>query len=413
MADQIPYDDPIWKLTPTEIHVAYLSLTLTKKEIASRLAMGESTVGTHLTHIFEKLGLSEFSDDEKRSLLIDNFGSTLETIALEVQEDFQSEYKRRRKVASEKKAEIEWQKQPDEIPQAQSGMRELPPEPRIQTQTAQVTGWGRRPRIALIIGGILIVLGVCGFFAINLLRGIFNQTPTNSPSPNTQTVITHTATSSIETQSPTQTSEPSQTSTFTSLPPTQTSTQAVLPTAVPLPIIERFKGPISSVWTVTGEPILTTTNFTGDYDGILTGPPGQPVAISAGNTAWSDYIIHIREYHESGYFLLGFRVQDLSNMLGIECEGMNCNWIVVKDGKKEVLSKANDISFLNEFTLTLAGENINGLTNYGGGFGEAHPFMVLPPKYQGQFLNGGVYIRFIKNQGYGLEVDYIEILPIK
>src|SRR5215207_8993158 len=102
MADSISYENPIWELTPTELNVAYLSLTLTKKEIAARLGMEENTVGTHLTNIFEKLGLSGDPDNEKRLHLVEDFGQDIETIVKEVGEDYTGEYRKRRREALKK-----------------------------------------------------------------------------------------------------------------------------------------------------------------------------------------------------------------------------------------------------------------------------------------------------------------------
>src|SRR5688572_25586 len=105
MADTISYENPVWELTPTELNVAYLSLTLTKKEIAARLAMDESTVGTHLTNIFEKLDLSGYPDNEKRLHLVEDYGQDIETIVKEVEEDYTGEYRKRRRDALKRKSE--------------------------------------------------------------------------------------------------------------------------------------------------------------------------------------------------------------------------------------------------------------------------------------------------------------------
>jgi DNA-binding CsgD family transcriptional regulator len=408
MANQISYDHPVWELSPQEFQVAYLSLTMTKKEIAVRLDRTESNIGTHLTNVFDKLGLSGFPDEEKRPLLREKFGSVLERIAAEVHEDFQGEYRRIRKEALDRKSEISQQSQSAEMPRSQPTMHETPPAPRpIPSIQPDIRRRGL-PRAIWFIVGFLVVFGLCGFFAINFLRGILSQPPTNTPQANTQAVIVNTQTIPTATQSPIQTVEPAITATFTSLPPTDTSIPTVAPTAVPLPIIEHFNEPMKKVWEVTGDPILTTSNTGLGYDGVLTTLKEHFASIAVRNIASSDYIIHIRVYHEIGSVFLGFRVKDLNNMLGIECESWNCNWVVIEGGVKEIISEARDIYMETEFTLTVEGENFNGITSYGSGFDERHPFLVLPPKYEGKFLNGGIYIRF-----KDVEIDYIEILSIR
>jgi hypothetical protein len=200
-------------------------------------------------------------------------------------------------------------------------------------------------------------------------------------------------------------STPSPTDTQTNTPePTLTYTPEV---AVPLPIIEHFNKPMSNFWQITGDPILTTSDLY-SYDGVLTTLDQHFASVQIGNKAWADYIIHFKANSGAGEIILGFRVQDLNNMLGIQCVAYNCEWVVINNGVKESISRASDISFQNEFTLTVEGDNYNGVTNWGSGFEEDHPFLVLPPKYQGKFLTGGIYIRFKDTQ-----IDYIEILSVR
>jgi hypothetical protein len=261
-------------------------------------------------------------------------------------------------------------------------------------------------RFIWIIVGFLVVLGGCGLFIITLFRGILNRPPTTTPRVTSQQSIVNTQTMPVATQSVTLAVKPDITATLTSAPPTDTSVPTVSPTAIPLPIIEDFKKPMSKLWQITGDPILTTTNTSMDYDGVLTTSKGQYASIAIGNTAWSDYVIHIRAFNEVGNIFLGFRVKDLNNMLAIECEAWNCNWVVIENGAKEIISETRDIWFYDDFTLNVVNENLNGVSHYGGGLPDRFPFLVLPPKYQGKFLNGGIYIRFMD-----VEIDDIKIFP--
>jgi len=411
MADQIPYESPIWELTATELNVAYLSLTLTKREIASRLAMTESTVGTHLTHLFEKLGLAGFPDDQKRSLLKDNFGLTLEQLVAEVQEDYQDEYRRRRKEALEKKAEIAGRRQTAKIPAFQPTMQERPPEPRTQSETRR----GGLPRIAWFIAGFLVLFGLCSLFGINFIWGLLNQTATNAPQANTQVATNSTAISSVATQNPIQPTEPAKTATFTSPPPTDTltSTPAVLPTAVPLPIREDFSKAYSELWQIMGDPFVAEAapgnyaDYRG-YRGILTAKADETTSIQIGNTAWTDYVVSLREAPTNfsyDKFAIGIHVIDLNNMIIFECDS-RCDWVVIYKGERDVLLPDQEMFLSEYFILTVQGDTFVATGDPIQGFSKTTSSLILPPRYKGIFTGGGVYLQMTN-----IQLDYIEIQP--
>jgi DNA-binding CsgD family transcriptional regulator len=134
MSDQISYDDPIWDLTPTELLIAYWSLTLTKPEIASKANITEGTVGTHLTSIYTKLGLSELDDEVKRSLLDSRHGQALNRVVKEIDEEF-TKYADKTKALQKKKSENAKSKKGAAVATATPGMQSPPPPPQSQPQT--------------------------------------------------------------------------------------------------------------------------------------------------------------------------------------------------------------------------------------------------------------------------------------
>jgi hypothetical protein len=246
----------------------------------------------------------------------------------------------------------------------------------------------------LIAVSVLICLGclVLALTAGNRLRAFFRPP------------MTFTQTNTSQTPLPTETLPSSPTPSNTSTPQSSPTVE-VFPTAIPMPIIENFNKPWNDSWQATGDPILTTAKFGAPFDGVLTTVPGHFATMAVGNRAWTDYIIHIRGYIGDGQFFFGFRVKDLNNMLGIDCDSFACNWVAIRNGTKEVLHKVEDIDFVPEFTLNVEGESFNGSTK---DFYARPALLTLPPQYQGQFLNGGVYFRF-----RDVEIDYIEILPVR
>ena len=258
-----------------------------------------------------------------------------------------------------------------------------------------------RTRLLLFTSALICIacLGLAWLVGGRLLAR-FTATLVSTPTFALAKAPTNTPQISIPTGTMSGSSTPSDT-----LTPEASTTSGVSPTAVPMPIIENFNKPWSDVWQATGDPILTIAKFGPPFDGVLTTVPGHSATMAVGNIAWADYIIHIRGYIGSGQFFFGFRVKDLNNMLGIDCDGFFCNWVAIRNGAKEVLSKVEDIDFVPEFTINVDGENFNGSTKAS----YSRPaLLILPPKYQGQFLNGGVYFRF-----RDVEIDYIEILPVR
>src|SRR5689334_15535511 len=132
MADQISNDDPIWDLTPTELLIAYWSLTLSKPEIAAKANIGQGTVGTHLTSIYTTLGLSELDDEVKRSLLASRHGRALRDVVEEIDETFPN-YADKIKALQKKKTEISKSTKVTGSPPAGPEMQSPPPPPRPET----------------------------------------------------------------------------------------------------------------------------------------------------------------------------------------------------------------------------------------------------------------------------------------
>jgi hypothetical protein len=256
----------------------------------------------------------------------------------------------------------------------------------------------RNSRLALVLGFLLF--GVCAAGVVFIWREVSNIfSPASTPTSEV------TSTQSLTTPQPTRTSENSPTPEL-SLTANVTFTPGIPPTAVPLPIIENFIEPISDVWQTTGDPYTASAITDTTYNGVLVSQKDTYATLQVGNTAWTDYVIHIKSRPLQGEMILGFRVKDPNNMLAIHCFNYTCNWEVYKDGILEVLRPA-DGSF-EDLTLSIKGNNFTGKTRIGIGIQDEETFITLPGQYQGQFDSGGVYIKF-KN----MEIDLIEIQSLK
>lgn len=404
MAKQIPYDDPIWELTPTELNVAYLSLSLSKREIATQLVMSENTVGTHLTNIYDNFGLSGLLDEEKRAQLKEKYGPTIERMVAEVQGDYQVEYKKRRKEALARQAEVARRTQEAEVPPVRPRMNEAPPDPRTQPQS-QPRGVNRQVPFLAILGllGCLFVMG-----ASWIIWQTINQQPPPIPS----------STSTSGPQVPTTTPQPSPTSQPTTTPessptpeellPEVSPTPQVSPTPLSLPIREDFSEKYGDLWLESGNPIVVESIPFGRYKGVLTTDEGQTAKLFIGNTAWTDYIVTLtmRMPRIDNHLLIGVRVKDPNNMIALDCtNGYICAWVVRSDGVWDRTPTEKWMVY-DTFTITVQGDKFIAVASCMTCNPQSHEMSyILPPKYEGKFPGGGVLIEITSI----MEVDYIEI----
>jgi hypothetical protein len=240
------------------------------------------------------------------------------------------------------------------------------------------------------------------------------------PGTSPRLTITSTLSSDIQgegNQRPSETSESSVTSLSptsapsATTPPTVSPTSGVPPTAVPLPIKEDFSKNYSDLWTVIGNPLVTEKGPLGYYSGVLTAKLYDPSSMFIGNTAWSDYVISIRAYDVViiGYELtIGIRVKDRNNMIALECTSPGCSWSVIDEGKHETLLTNQDAWMSKNFTLTVRGDTFLGVGDPPSSSIEpSTTSLILPPKYEGKFQGGGIYLRF-----QNTEIDYIQIDPL-
>jgi hypothetical protein len=414
MFDQISHDDPIWGLTPTELLIAYWSLTLTKPEIADKAHIGEGTVGTHLTSIYTKLGLSELDDEVKRSLLASRHGQSLNSVVKQIDEEF-TNYADKTKALQKKKSEALKGRKEAESPSAEPGMQSPPPPPQTQPQTQPENSRGGVPRIVWFTAGFLVLFGVCSLFGLNFVRDLFNQVATFTPQLNTQVVISATETSPAVTQNPTQTLPGSPTPADTSTPeashtPEETATPEITPTALSLPIREDFSQQYGDLWRVIGEPFITENIEFGNssYSGVLTVDMAETAILWIGNTAWTDYVVSVRANmpFRDTYLLIGVRVKDINNMVAIECDhNFICSWVVVYQGVKDTLPTGSQI-YMEPITITAQGDTFTAVGYYPS-LDSVTAKLVLPPKYQGKFSGGGVLLQLTST----LAIDYIQIDP--
>jgi len=285
-----------------------------------------------------------------------------------------------------------------------------PPPPIVIPDQKRLPGQTRR---FPVLGCVLIGLGV--FFAV-VMAGInyggrFLNSLQATPS-NTQAVLpqkTESPDEVLPTQTvfllPSNTPEP----TFT-LEPTLTFTPEVPPTAVPLPIREDFSRQYSDLWTVTGNPFLSESTANFNFKGVLTTNEDERASLRIGNTAWTDYLVELREVAiwMNKDLIIGVRVKDLNNMVGLECTG-SCRWFVIYNGIREEIGKRDSIYMADKFTLSAQGDTFTavGHTN-DPNMDDFQMLLVLPPKYQGKFPGGGVLLEIL-----GVEIDYIAIYPIR
>jgi outer membrane biosynthesis protein TonB len=406
----ISSDHPIWALTPTELLIAYLSLTKTKAEIADYVRIQEGTVGDHLTSIYAKLGLSENDDDVKRSLLDLRFRQVLDAIVQEIDEKYTSPNE---KIKALRNIKTEAVKQKKKAPpeRQQPKMSEPPPPARPRTEPRPNLGRRRIILITLVGGGLLVLIGVC---VIGLIRPIAlalirTETPPTQTAPsrvitNTQQVVL------TDTAIRTPTDLLVSTGTFTSEAPTLTATPEVLPTAIPLPIREDFSEKYSDLWWVSGNPIISENIAFGDYSGVLTTNQHETATLLIGNESWSDYVVstRVRMPRTDNHLLIGVRVKDLNNMLALDCAYSTCSWVIFYEGEPENLSNTLSSMYFDPLTLTVEGDKITAFGRYRN-FSRTYTMsFFIPPKYEGSFDGGGVMIQMTSV----MEIDYIEINPL-
>jgi DNA-binding CsgD family transcriptional regulator len=404
MYSQISYENPIWDLTPTELKIAYLSLELTKLEIAEKLNIAENTVGTHLTNVYKKLDISEYDDEVKRSILKLKFGPTIERIVREVNEDYDEYRKKRRKVLSQEKSENIEQIKKVEDSSAQSVMEEPPPSPR---QIPRTEIRPQRVRVANRPWIIIAFVAISGCFlfyvltSIPPLSGIFHPQNLNEQTPEViQTISPETPILTIANTTETSASSPT-------IEPSFTATPTIPPTSVPLPIREDFSQQYSDLWWVLGDPILTESIPLVPYSGVLTTRESESATLLIGNTAWTNYVVSFRAASNglTSNILIGVRVIDLNNMIALDCNiaGNHCTWVIIYKGNRDVLPTESKMMLFYDFILTVEGDTFRAIGKWPDST-ESRMSIVLPSQYQGKFSGGGVLIQ-IKDVG----VDYVEI----
>jgi hypothetical protein len=274
----------------------------------------------------------------------------------------------------------------------------IPPQPLLKSG---LTG-GTRP-IWIALGLFLICACIAGVAWMQKGRifGMLAPTAILSPSQNVSGFD--------PTEGPTATQGPASTPRPTNTPePTLTYTPEVLPTAAPFPGMETFSNPLSDLWEVSGDPYIATgTNISGQpFDKSLTAKKGDVVTITTGNKGWTDYVINLQANSSiTGMEMtLGVRVQDQNNMITLKCMYDNCSWIVLSDGRENILLENNLVLMQQGPTIRVEGNDF--IATYYDGFQTREVSISLPEKYQEKFKNGGVLIRY-KNT----EFNYIEIQP--
>ena len=232
---------------------------------------------------------------------------------------------------------------------------------------------------------------------INWASAIFNPTPPasqSSPTQNpTQTSIATETPRNIETSTLSPTSEPSPTPTIS-------------PTAVPFPK-ENFNSEISPLWESFGDPVFTTGQCRG-CDGVMTTRTGATAGIAIGNVAWTDYAVLFRarwttlqhQRHE-----ISVRMTDVNNRIILSCSTIYCSWVVIYQGKRDVLVDQLILSGVDEgITVSVQGNTITASSNYET---NNNIQLILTEPYKDKFPGGGVMLE-IKD----MEVDYVEIHPL-
>ncbi len=146
----------------------------------------------------------------------------------------------------------------------------------------------------------------------------------------------------------------------------------------------------------------------GAYSGVLTTDPGATATMLIGNTAWTDYVVSLRAGfpRNDNSLLIGVRAKDPNNMIGLECNGIICSWIIVKDGGRDNLPATSEMH-LGILSLTVEGNTFTVVSDISSNQPNTMS-LVLPPKYQGLFQGGGVLLQVTS----AMEVDFIEIDPL-
>lgn len=266
-----------------------------------------------------------------------------------------------------------------------------------------IPGQGGQQRInRTAVTRLLIVLGIIVGLWFVFFRP--QSQPPATPTQNIEPSATHN-----ETISPTATIESTST-------PEIELTPTIPPTAVPLPIREDFSKQYSDLWYVSGDPLVTENVQGGNlnYSGVLTTGSSNTATLLIGNTAWHDYVVSLGAYYYSlGWtnglepiVLIGVRVQDLNNMIGLECKFNNaCVWIVIHDGLQDRLPSGAELVIDRLITITVQGDTFTAVAQkYAYAEDETLSF-VLPPKYKGKYDGGGVLLK-LKDR---VQVNFFEI----
>jgi hypothetical protein len=196
---------------------------------------------------------------------------------------------------------------------------------------------------------------------------------------------------------------------FTAPSPIGTPTSGIPPTAVPLPINEDFSKEYSDLWQYFGNPLVTEKIENGQFSGVLTTGWGEVAQLWIGNTAWTNYIVSLTAGFGNGYdhhLLIGFRVADLRNMIALDCNRIrHCAWVIIQDGEREELPTRQEMYF-QPLTISVEGDTFIAIGEHTY-YEPKRMSFILPPKYQGKFLGGGVLLEIRST----MEVDFISIHP--
>jgi hypothetical protein len=398
------------ELTPQEFAVLYWkSQGLTHDKVGELLGWGLDNVQKYNSRAHAKLGLGELLQKRREPILENEVYPALrewirdhtealnnirppeqpqippeiETVNGEAV-DWETE-QRRRWEEEERRRQYEERRKREEETINISPYPALPPGPRRRNWWIIIGATG-----AFCLCATIGILAIPRLPAINtLLQGV--NTP-QSTEVNEQT-----------TALPTDTPGPSQTPA-----PTLTATAESTPVSIPLPVKENFNVQFSGIWSISGDPFVTTSSYY-MYDGVLVARRDQNAAIWVANTDWTDYVILTRADAtlNNGELTIGFRVKDLNNMIMLECT-FRCSWVIIKDGKRDLLVESFSISTTSGLTFRIKGDEIN-LEGLNAGLLEPiTSHLILPQRYKGQFTSGGVYFKFLNTQ-----IDYIEIQPLR